>query len=102
MKKLIMLLVMVGILIGAGCCGSKEQARKKWQKEYRTKVDYKQSYKQAIDKYSHLSVEELDYAVALAFQQPSDVPIPSDLMAAYSHRHKERCRAQMKEIEGGQ
>lgn len=93
-----LVLIVVGMLIGVGCSDKKEAARRKYQEEYRAKIDYKQAYKQAIDKYKHLTIEELDYAIDLAFQQPRHIPIPKDLHAAYQQRHKQRYKKEMKKL----
>ena len=92
MKKLLTLLIVVGILISAGCCDKSEQAKKNSQREYRAKVDYKQAHKQAIKSYKHLTLEELDYAVKIT------VPCPTALMAAYMHRHAQEYEREMQEI----
>lgn len=101
MKKLMVLLVIVGILTICVSAGCKDTSTKQ-QNEYRAKVDYKQAYKlhcsQAIDNYKHLTIEELDYAIHLAFQQPLDIPIPKDLHTAYQQRHAQKYEQGMKEI----
>ena len=98
MKKLLIVLFIIG-LIYMWSWPHGEYKPPEPSKECQSKeIDYKQAYKQAIDKYKHLTIEELDYAIALAFQQPRHIPIPKDLHAAYQHRHKQKYEQEIKEI----